>query len=256
MIKSEFYNMMEGLCPNDLAEDWDNCGIQINTEKKHVDKVLTALDITDSVIDEAISKSCDMIVTHHPMTRAGMKRVDYNNFMGKYCIRLINAGISVYSCHTSFDKIAGGNNDYLATLIGLENISNFDRDNGFCRKGCFESPLLPVEIIKLLEEKLCVSSKYFRFIGKADRKISKVGLCTGGGSDFIEDAFEEGCELFITGDVKYHFAQDAKAMGIAVIDAGHFGTEKIFADNMAEQIMKKNCVKVVNSTIDINPYLW
>ena len=93
MIKSEFYKMMEELCPNDLAESWDNCGIQINTEKDKVNRVLTALEITDSVIDEAVSKGCDVIVTHHPMTRSGMTSVDYNNFMGKLYIRLITASM-------------------------------------------------------------------------------------------------------------------------------------------------------------------
>lgn len=256
MNKCEFYTMMEEICPNDLAESWDNCGIQINTEKKDIKRVLTALEITDEIINEAISKECDMIVTHHPMTRAGIKSVDYNNFIGKYYNRLISLGISVYSCHTSFDKMDGGNNDYLANLLELEDIGRFEKDNEFCRKGYFSSPLTPKEIMKLLEKKLGVDSRYFRFTGDANMKISKVGMCTGGGADFIPNAYDEGCDLFITGDVKYHFAQDAKSMGIAVLDAGHFGTERIFADNMAAQINSKKCIEVTSSTIDINPYLW
>lgn len=154
MIKSEFYKMMEKLCPNDLAESWDNCGIQINTEKDKVNRVLTALEITDSVIDEAVSKGCDVIVTHHPMTRSGMISVDYNNFMGRLYIRLITAGISVYSCHTSFDKIDGGNNDYLAHLLGLDNVGRFAKDNEFCRKGYLPLPLIPEEIVEILEKKI------------------------------------------------------------------------------------------------------
>lgn len=256
MIKSEFYKMMEKLCPNDLAESWDNCGIQINTEKDKVNRVLTALEITDSVIDEAVSKGCDVIVTHHPMTRSGMISVDYNNFMGRLYIRLITAGISVYSCHTSFDKIDGGNNDYLAHLLGLDNVGRFAKDNEFCRRGYLPLPLIPEEIVEILEKKLGVDSRYFRFIGEPDSKLLKVGICTGGGADFIQDAFEEGCDLFITGDVKYHFAQAAKAMGIAVLDAGHFATEKIFAENMTDKINQKNCIEVIASEIDINPYLW
>ena len=93
------------------------------------------------------------------------------------------------------------------------------------------------------------------FCGDLYHNAGKIGLCTGAGSEFIHAAKEAGCDLFITGDVKYHTAQTAKEMGLNVLDIGHYGSEKIFTDNMASYL-RNNCdIEIIKSTEDLNPFL-
>ena len=116
---SEVIRITDEICPPELAEEWDKCGWQIKCGDGDVTGVLTALEITGAVIDEAVSRGANLIITHHPMIFQGIKSVDVNTVLGNYIIRLINNGISVYSCHTDFDKAEGGNNDYIGEALEL-----------------------------------------------------------------------------------------------------------------------------------------
>ena len=81
-----------------------------------------------------------------------------------------------------------------------------------------------------------------------------MGLCTGSGAEFIQCAMKDDCDLFITGDLKYHSAQTAKEMGINVLDIGHYGSEKIFADNMSDYLSKNTDIEIIKSRVNINPF--
>ena len=130
MKKRDFAEIIEKLCPSETAESWDNCGFQINGTGSEISTVLVALEVTEAVIDEAERKGAQLILTHHPMLFHGIKRIDSEEIVGKYIFRLVQRDISVYSCHTSFDKLQGGNNDYLGLLFGFENVRPFVQDNG------------------------------------------------------------------------------------------------------------------------------
>lgn len=255
MKKSKFVEAIESVCPCETAEEWDNCGFQVNTEYTDVDRILVALEVTDEVINEAVECEADMIVTHHPTIFGGIDSVDWNHTTGRYINRLIKEGISVYSCHTSFDKMDGGNNDYLGEVLELNNIEPFENGNKFCRKAVTPFEVTFAEFIHRAAENLEVNEKYFKACGDLTRTIYSVGWCTGAGAEFIMEAVEEGCDLYITGDLKYHDAQMAKALDICVLDAGHYGTEKIFVDNMAEILSRKTTCEIVKSKIDINPFI-
>jgi len=255
MKKNKFIEIIESVCPPDLAEPWDNCGFQVNTEFEDVDKALVALEVTDDVIDEAVDTESDLIITHHPMIFEGIDKIDHNDVTGNYIIKLIKLGISVYSCHTSFDKLDGGNNDYLGQVLELNDIVPFENGNLFCRRAVTPFEVTLAEFVHKAADALEISEKYFKVCGDPTRTIYSVGWCTGSGAEFIREACEEGCDLFITGDLKYHDAQMAKALGICVLDAGHYGTEKIFVDNMAEILSRKTNCEIVKSKIDINPFV-
>lgn len=246
---------MEELCPNELAEDWDNCGVQINTEFQHVEKVLVSLEVTDQVIAEAVEQNVDLIVTHHPLIFGSYRKIDSETVLGRYLNQLIRAGISVYSCHTSFDIMEGGNNDYLGEVLGLAEVEPFENGNPFCRKGITPTEITFQNFIHQVSEALGVSARFFSATGDLSRNITSVGWCTGAGAEFMEEALEEGCDLYITGDLKYHDAQNAKALDLCVLDAGHYGTEKIFVDNMAELLGRKTNCEILKSKIDINPFV-
>jgi dinuclear metal center YbgI/SA1388 family protein len=246
---------MEDLCPSELAEDWDNCGVQIDAEYENVNRVLVALEITEDVIREAEEKDADMIVTHHPLLFRGLKRIEHKDVVGGYVYRLIRSGISVYSCHTSFDTMAGGNNDYIGNLLGLREIESFEEGASMCRKGVTPREISLADFVHVLSRRLSIEERKLSVVGDPAQMICTVGWCTGAGAEFIQDARGEDLDLFITGDLKYHQAQEAKSLGIAVIDAGHYGTEKFFVENMAELLSSKTNCEILKSRIDIDPFL-
>lgn len=252
------------ISPEVFAEDWDNGGIQIDTGIVDIKNILIALEITDDVVDEAIKKNMDMIITHHPFVFKPLKSIE-NDWIGKNIVKLIQNKITVYTCHTSFDSVIGGNNDYLADLIGLnltetiDTLDNLDEVSGAIaglgRIGEFDRIMTLEEVCILIKNKLDINHP-MNYVGLPNDKIKRVAICTGSGSDFIDDAYKKDCQLLITGDVKYHDAQNAKQLGLALIDGTHFHTEKIFTKNMYEQLKNVigNQVDIFESEININPF--
>ena len=257
MNKKELLQVIEGFCPTSLQEEWDNCGMQIDVGDQEIRRVLVALEITNAVIEEAIQQGADMILTHHPMIFSPMRKIVFDDVIGGYVHKLIQNGISVYACHTNFDKLDGGNNDYIGGLLELENIRPFDKDNGFCRKGDTPFETTFSELIHKAATAFDMEEKYFKTVGDLSKTIETVGWCSGAGTEFITVAYDEGCQLYITGDLKYHEAQLAKEMGLCVLDAGHYGSEKIFVENMADLLRLETGlygIEVMESAIDINPF--
>lgn len=257
MNKKALAAIIEEICPSETAESWDNCGFQLDVGAEDIKTVLVSLEVTGAVIDEAVRKGAQMILTHHPLLFSGIKKIEEADVIGNYLIRLIQAGISVYSCHTSFDKLKDGNNDYFGLLLEFQDVRPFDADNGFCRRGQTPFDMTFAEMIRKVSEELAVEERYFKWVGDLTRQIKTVGWCTGAGSEFIKTAAEEGCDLYITGDLKYHEAQMAKEMGICVLDVGHYGSEKIFTENIADMLREKTFgmdLEVLQSELDLNPF--
>lgn len=107
---------------------------------------------------------------------------------------------------------------------------------GIGRIGRIEARSLE-EYSRLVKKKL--SLKTVKVVGKLDQKVEKVALCSGSGADFIKPAAAKGADLLITGDLKFHEAQAAEAEGLAVIDAGHYGTEKIMQAGVTDYLQTK-----------------
>lgn len=114
---------LEFFYPLNLAEDWDNVGLQIGDEKTEVENILVALEINHDVIDEAIESSANLIITHHPLFFKEIKNIKFNNTKGNMINRLIKNDIAVYSIHTNIDIAFNGINDWLCEVIGVENIN-------------------------------------------------------------------------------------------------------------------------------------
>lgn len=257
---------IDEIAPRELEEDWDNCGMQINMGNKEIHNVLVCLDITRDVIEEAKRKRIDFIITHHPLLFHKIDVIDNNTITGNYLIDLIKLGISVYSAHTTFDEAFGGNNEYLADLIGLSRIRKIKKvrsytmeqsnDHVIGRIGNLREPITLEEACKLVEEALQIPGET-KMVGNPNQMVQTVGICTGAaGSDILATAIKNGCDLFITGDVKHHEALIAKESGLCMIDAGHFGTEYIFISNFANKLRKQigSKIQIFESEIITNPF--
>ncbi len=230
------------LCPFSMAVEWDNPGFLIGNPDWDVKKVGLALDATGSIIEEAVEKGADMLVTHHPLLFYPPKTICADDYLGSRIIKLIENRISLISLHTNFDicvmaELASGK-------LGLRDcrvLEVLEEKNGVA-SGFGRIGLLPREMtLRELAErtKALLGLDYVTIVGNEGKVVRKAAISTGSGKSGIGDCLKNDAQVLITGDIDHHTAVDALEMGLSLIDAGHFGTEKMFAEYMAEYFRKE-----------------
>ena len=222
--------VIEQIAPKELAYDWDNTGLLLRCAGE-VNSVLIALDVTQVVVDEAIEQGCDMILAHHPTVFDPMRSLSIDAATDAVIMRMIGAGISLYAAHTSYDRATGGMNDVLAKRLGLENVctANSD-DNGLMRIG-----QLPKRMDRAAfadHVKAALGIKYLKTSHGTCDSISRVAVVGGSGGDFIAAAKKEGMDALVTGEAKHHHYLEAAALGVLLVEAGHYDTERWFVDDV------------------------
>lgn len=240
-------------------EEWDNSGVQIRTEKEEIERVLMCLEVTPEVVREAAALEADLIVSHHPLIFGGIDRADCTDAHEAMVIDLIRAGIDVFSAHITFDKAPLGNSFFLADLLGLDDIRTLYDARGEALPmvaGDWRPARSLGELVLHAADMMDLAGSQIRAAGEPAMTVGRAAVCTGAGSEFLEAAKAAGCEVLITGDVKYHEAMRAKELGIGLIDAGHYGTEKYFAENFAAQLrdLAGEELDVLESAADIDPF--
>lgn len=259
ITREQLLQALACIAPEKLAASWDNGGVQIMTEKKEIHTVLTALDVTEEVVREALQRKADWIVTHHPLFFKEIKKLDEAEPAARLAMRLIRHDISLYAAHTAFDCAPGGNNDRLAALLDLhlerEESEESLRDDFLYISKPLDKPLSFDMLCAKIRNALGPQGSLV-FAGEPPERITRIAICTGSGADLMKTAKASGADVLITGDLKYHAALDAKQMLFCVIDAGHFGTEKFFSANMAGQLKQllKNQVNIIISESDTDPF--
>ncbi len=227
-------NAMEEWADLSLCESWDNSGLLVGHPDKPVTRILTALDATEAVIEEAVSLGCGMIVTHHPMVFSAVKRFTDESRTGRRVLRLAEEGIALYAAHTNIDIAVGGTNDLLARELGLQDTAAVpDAGENILHLGYLPEEETLGAFCERVKKTLGLS--VLRTVSDGlGAKVRAVALCTGSGSEFIPAAKAAGADVYVTGDIKYHQAEEALSFGMPVIDAGHFATEvgiaAVFAD--------------------------
>lgn len=221
----EIYDVLDKAAPFSVAESWDNCGILTGDPEKPVTKVLTALDISRRVAEEAVRNGAELVISHHPVIFTPLKSLREDD----PAVILSKNGIVSICMHTSFDLAENGLNEYLCRTLGLQPEEGvpLDFDEGKpigCV--CDLTHDIPCEKMAALI-KTRLGCRNVRFNPTAGN-IRKVGVCSGSGGSFLAGAIKNGCDALITGDVKHSVFVDAENKGITVFDAGHFYTERIF----------------------------
>ena len=230
----EIENCLFAFAPKELAAEWDNVGLLAGDPDRAVRRILVALDITDAVAKEALARDCQLICAHHPLMNCHwlpVQTVRNDTPQGRLLIRLIRDGISCICMHTNLDRAPGGVNDCLAAALGLENPQILPGSDGFCRMGTLLEPLSLRQFVQNVSAALdCNGIRY------ADGGRTVFRVATGGGAcgEYADAAFDAGCDTFVTSDLKYHGFLDAAAMGLNLIDAGHFPTENPVCVKIAE----------------------
>ncbi len=221
---------LDRIAPKELAEQWDNPGLQVGSLDARVDKVLVALDPSLATLKGAIAERAQLLLTHHPLIIKPITNIEAGTGPGPVLFEAIREGVSIVSVHTNLDAAKEGVNYVLANLLGLEGVeplvpSPGEGGLGMGRVGFLPKPL-PFEAF-IGNVKGIFGVKVARVVNPKKEEVTRVAVVGGSGGDFIQAAVSSGADVLFTGDLKYHQAREAEASGLTVVDGGHFSTEVV-----------------------------
>ncbi len=230
----EIYEYINTFAPFAEALDFDNPGLLVGDGGQTVKTALLALDITAPVVEEAVQKGTQLIVSHHPVIFAPLRKLKKNSVPWL----LAQHDLSAICAHTNLDMASdSGVNVALSQALGMVNC------RGICPHGSgYEAMVgeLPEEMesdvfARHVKESLHCGG--IRFV-PGNRKVKTVGLCSGAGADYLEPALEEGADAFVTGEVKHHQFLLARELGATLVEGGHFHTETVVLPLLTEKLKK------------------
>ncbi len=341
----DLVGLVHKLYAPDLAEDWDNVGLQVGDPGAPLERVMVALDPCLSAVQAARDAGAQALVTHHPLLFRPIKRLTPEDAVGQALWTAVRDGVAIISAHTNLDCAVDGLNSWLAGRLGVlqsaplqpvagdylklivfipagheqsvadalfsagagqigayDECSFRSRGEGTFRPGQGTKPfvgeigqtetvdeirletIVPKRKLSRVLEKMQKAHPYeevaydlvplqnqvpgaglgrigrleqattldvfagrvkdalgcdhLRLTGSADRTVHKVALCGGSGAGLLQTAHRQGADVLVTGDVKYHDARQAEELGIALIDAGHFATEKLMIEQVADALQR------------------
>ena len=214
----QIYELLDGIAPFDLAEDWDNVGLLAGRFETEVSTLLCALDLNPEVLNEAVAKGAQLIVTHHPILFRGRKNLRETDGEGRLLCALVRSGIALIAMHTNYDNAFPGVNDALAAALVLSDVQTLEHA---MRIGTPEQASLAAFSAHVES----VLGGPVRRYGSPDRRLRRVAVMGGAGEDYIPEALAAGADAYLTGEIAYHRALDAVDNGLCVLEAGHAATE-------------------------------
>ena len=329
------------LFPPELAEEWDNVGLQVGDPAIPFSKGVVALDPDMGAVLAACEAGAQVLITHHPLLFRSLKRLTPEDETGRILFHAIQNNLVILSAHTNLDSAQPGLNSWLADLLDVHNTSplklspghllklvvyvpaghetevadalfaagaghvgqydqcsfrqpgtgtfrpgedsspfigeigrceevnelrlevivprsrlnkvlsrllkvhpyedvaydlipleNKRNDVGLGRVGRLENTLSLQEFSERVRQKLGCDT--LRVVGSAEQSVRKIALCGGSGASLISTAHRCGADVLVTGDIKYHEAKTAEALGIALVDAGHFATEVLMTGHLTQ----------------------
>lgn len=246
MKLKEIMEKLDKLCPFATQEDFDNSGLQVGALDKECGSILLAFDFTEAVLEEAIKRGTDLIITHHPFLFTPLKSIRTDHWKGKQVFRLIREDIALAALHTNLDKepqfgvsIVLGHRLGLkkATILLPEVYPEIGDEVGFGCIGDLEQPMAYGDFLNFVKETL--QRPTMKYVGDETKTVQRIAVSGGSCAEFMEDAQTQGADVFICGDLKYHDAQRAQENGMCLVDASHFGTEVWALEAFQETLRKE-----------------
>ena len=280
----EVVDALEHYAPLPLQEGYDNAGLQVGlTEAVEMSGALLCLDVTEAVVDEAVRKGCNLIVSHHPLIFRKLSRISDENYVQRTVRKAIKNDVTIVSMHTNMDAAAGGVNFKIAEKLGLKNVQFFGgekevdgvkggsgvigeiSDEDILKaaqagklsdevKEHFAEGIAADDLVLLLRERFGVECVQCNQLLR--RPIHKVALCGGSGSFLLGDAIAAGADAFITGEMSYHeYFGHEQEIQICVI--GHYQSEQFTSEIFRSIILShfpdaKCCISEINT----NPIIY
>ena len=226
----DIFEFLDSVAPFSSAQEWDNSGLLIGDMDAEVSNAIVSLDCTQETIIAAKANSAELIITHHPVIFEPLKEIE----SGSVVWELAKNGISVISAHTNLDIAPNGVNAQLCQKLGFE--SSPAQDEPFLRIIDLDQPQSLSSLAGQIKASL--GTEVLRaFEGYGEAK--KIAVCCGSGGDLLGAAKSLGCDTLITGDVKHSAFIEAANIGMNILDAGHFATEDIVVDPLAEMLAER-----------------
>ena len=251
---------LEQFAPLPLQESWDNAGLQVGLTETEVSGALLCLDVNEKILDEAIQKGCNLVVSHHPLLFRGLKTISDLTDVQRTVRKAIQRDICVISMHTNMDNAKGGVNFRIAQKLGLQNVRFFAAkqvnglEAGSGVIGEFAEPMAADDFVILVKKTFGVECAQCNELLR--RPVKRVAICGGAGDFLLDEALKNGADAFITGEMHYHqYFGYEQQIQICVI--GHYQSEQ-FTTEVFQEIIQQTCpgVKTVIAETNTNPILY
>lgn len=225
--------------PESFAMEWDNVGLLVGRKEKEVNRILIALDATNEVVKEAIKQKVDLLVTHHPILFSSVQSVTDQDFLGNKLLLLIEHNIACFAMHTNYDICQMA--DLAASKFGITDTEplevTYEQDGekkGVGTVSVLEEPITLKECAQKVKK--AFELEHVLLFGDETQLVQRIALSPGSGRHMLEEAKKAEAQVLITGDIGHHEGLDAMDMGISIIEAGHYGLEKIFIQDVADYL--------------------
>lgn len=242
MIVRDIFEIIEKRSPFEEALDWDNSGLLVGDFEADVHGIYLALDATDDVIENAKNARCDLIITHHPLIFTRISNVSEDDHVGRRVKHIIEGGMSLICMHTNYDIY--GMAEYAADKLSLVKPKVLDvcgvndgEEVGIGRIGALAGEMSLKELAAEVKKVFGITS--VKVFGDADEPVRLAAICPGSGKSVVDTAIELGADVLITGDIDHHTGIDANMSSLCIIDAGHYGIEHIFMEEMEAYLKKE-----------------
>ncbi|NJO87230.1 MAG: Nif3-like dinuclear metal center hexameric protein [Lewinella sp.] len=248
---------LEQIAPLSLQESYDNAGLITGQPDWVVAGVLTSLDCTEAVVDEAVTRGCNLIVAHHPIVFQGLRRLTGATYVERTIIKAIKANVAIYAIHTNLDNVRfSGVNERIAQQLGLMNLrllapKNAEGSVGSGILGELPLPQLEVDFLRHLRQQML--TPVVRHTALRGRMVERVALCGGAGGFLLAAARAADADVLVTADFKYHEFFDAEGQ-LVICDIGHYESEQFTTQLLAELLIKKySTFAVLCTELNTNP---
>jgi GTP cyclohydrolase I len=240
MRLEEIYKLLNEVSPFEMQASWDNSGLILGSYDQEITNVVLSIDIDEELLESV--EEGTLIITHHPLIFSGIKSMDFATYPSKLLAKMIEKKIANIAMHTNFDLTHL--NAYVAEkVLGKTVLTSDEYLIYFDEEKSFEE--FSAEVAKAF------GLTHVKSVVAHDRVIKRVALCTGSGASMIG---EIDADLFLTGDIKYHDAMEAKVLGLSMIDIGHFESERFFGEVLAENLKNLGLTVIISSSK--NPFTY
>ena len=228
---------LERFAPLPLQESYDNAGLQIGLTEAEVSGALLCLDVTEKIIDEAVAKGCNLVVSHHPLLFRGLKQVSDLNDVQRTVRKAIKNDVCVISMHTNLDNARGGVNYKMAEKLGAKVLNAAEEEKQGLVLAELAQPMAAADFIAMVKERFGVKCAMCNEI--LERPVKTVAICGGAGDFMLDEAIAQKADAFITGEMHYHvYFGHEQEIQICVI--GHYESEQ-FTTEIFREVIEREC---------------
>lgn len=235
MKVNKIIKFIDSIAPFDTAEEYDNVGLLIGSREEKINGIVVCLDCTSEVVDFAIEKNANVIISHHPLIFNGIKTIFTDEPKGGIIKKLLINNINLIAAHTNIDCADKGTAFAIASELGLIDIYS-SYDEPYLKIAQLEDNLSAERLNKMVSERLKCNSRLY---GNDDKSIKIIALAPGSADEAYLTAIDHQADAFICGEAKHHNILDACARGLVFIETGHYANEYPIVPLLAEKISKE-----------------